>query len=460
MLNYLPKKSMWFLIAMAAVLALGLMVALSGVAQGAHSTAVSKVYWTDRNNATVSATDIHGGNITTQLVAPTGGRLQDIDLDTNSGVLYFADWGPVGFPGGQGSINQVNTDGTGLAPVFNTGDAVHQLALDQANQTIYFTRAVSYDNHEISVVDYNGANYTTFLSGDFGGPGWFPSGLALDSANSLLYWGDIGVINNPPNGSVNSMTTAGAAQTQLTPHVNGRGRGFALDAASQMIYLTSHDPGRPGANGSVHTYDIANNVLTQIIPAVGSDPDTGYWDIEIDPVGQRIWYTAPGAGEIRSANFDGSNVVVELSNLTNPYGLALELDLEIEVPLDVHPTSCPNPVNSKGKGVVPVAILGTAAFDVGDIDLSTITLEGVAPLRSSLSDVATPYTGGLSDPLDRNDCTTDGPDGLTDLTLKFNKGDLLDALGNPGKGAVIEVEIVALSLTGQPIVGSDVIWIR
>lgn len=132
----------------------------------------------------------------------------------------------------------------------------------------------------------------------------------------------------------------------------------------------------------------------------------------------------------------------------------------IEVNLDVHPTSCPNPVSSKGKGVIPVAILGTADFDVMDIDLSTVELEGVSPLRSAYEDVADPYTGGLSDPLDRNDCTTDGPDGLTDLTLKFDKSELLDALGSPAKGSVIEVEIVALTLGGTPIIGSDVIWIR
>ena len=116
-----------------------------------------------------------------------------------------------------------------------------------------------------------------------------------------------------------------AGLTQLTPHVNGQGRGMALDQASQTIFLTAHDPSRPGDGGRVFSYDIASTTLTQIIPAVGPDPDTGYWDIEIDPVAQRIWYTAYATGEIRSANFDGSAVQVELSGLSNPYGLALEV---------------------------------------------------------------------------------------------------------------------------------------
>ena len=81
MLGYLPKGSVWILIAMVAVLTLGLMVALSGVAQGAHSTAVSKVYWTDRNNGTLSESDLHTG--VTNVLVQNFARLQDVDLDTS-----------------------------------------------------------------------------------------------------------------------------------------------------------------------------------------------------------------------------------------------------------------------------------------------------------------------------------------------------------------------------------------
>lgn len=246
---------------------------------------VSKVYWTDRDNGTLSVTEVSSG--ATQLLVQNFARLQDVDLDSSTGILYFADWGP--FIGNSGSINRVNKDGTGLATVLNTADAVHQLALDQTLQRIYFTRAVSYDGHEISHVTTGGAAYTVLLSGSggFGGPGWFPSGLAVDPVKNLLYWGDIGVIFNPPNGSVNRMGTDGSSPTQLTPHVDGRGRGYALDQASQTIFLTAHNPQSPGTGGGLFSYDIANDIETQLI----IDTETGYWDIEIDPVTQRIWWT-------------------------------------------------------------------------------------------------------------------------------------------------------------------------
>ncbi len=157
---------------------LGAVAVLAAALVATESTmaAVSKVYWTDRDNGTLSVTDLSSG--ATQVLAQNFARLQDVDLDTSTGILYFADWGP--FIGNSGSINRVNKDGTGLATVLNTRDAVHQLALDQALQRIYFTRAVSYDDHEISHVTTGGAAYTVLLSGGFGGPGWFPSGLAVD----------------------------------------------------------------------------------------------------------------------------------------------------------------------------------------------------------------------------------------------------------------------------------------
>lgn len=113
------------------------------------------------------------------------------------------------------------------------------------------------------------------------------------------------------------------------------------------------------------------------------------------------------------------------------------------IPLDVKPGSCRNPLNVKSRGVLPVAILGLDGFDVTDIDPETVQLEGVAPLRWSVEDVATPFEpfAGKEDPFD---CTVAGPDGIDDLTLKFSRQDVIGALGELEDG-----EVVVLSLTGE-----------
>jgi len=120
----------------------------------------------------------------------------------------------------------------------------------------------------------------------------------------------------------------------------------------------------------------------------------------------------------------------------------------VGVPVDIKPTSCPNPLNTKSKGVTPVAILGTADFDVTEIDPETIKLIGiltdVSPLSWNWEDVATPfepYTGKEDCDLD---CNTEGPDGYLDLTLKFDTQKLLDAIGTVESFEVSEEELNAL----------------
>jgi hypothetical protein len=117
----------------------------------------------------------------------------------------------------------------------------------------------------------------------------------------------------------------------------------------------------------------------------------------------------------------------------------------IPVPVDVKPASWPNPLQLKERGVLPVAICGTEEFDVTTVDPATIqlTLEGlgvgVAPLRWSYEDVATPYMG---EPCSGHDL---GPDGYLDLTLKFKAQEVIATLG---LDAFSDGDVIILVLTG------------
>jgi hypothetical protein len=98
------------------------------------------------------------------------------------------------------------------------------------------------------------------------------------------------------------------------------------------------------------------------------------------------------------------------------------------VRLDSKPGSCPNPLNAisrgRGKPVLPAAIVGCDNFDVNEIDPETVTLNGVSPLRWSYEDVSTP-TDKIEDSCA---CSEDGPDGYEDLTLKFDRQDIISSL--------------------------------
>ena len=128
----------------------------------------------------------------------------------------------------------------------------------------------------------------------------------------------------------------------------------------------------------------------------------------------------------------------------------------IEVPIDINPGSCPNPVNIKDKGVLPIAILGTDYFDVSQVDIATVQLAGVSPLRWLFEDVATPYLDPL---MDCYSCNTMGMDGYMDLTLKFNAQEFVAALGSVNDGDCVTVELTGNLTDGTPIIGHDIIKI-
>lgn len=133
----------------------------------------------------------------------------------------------------------------------------------------------------------------------------------------------------------------------------------------------------------------------------------------------------------------------------------------IEVPVDIKPGSCPNPLNVKEKGVLPIAILGTSDFDVTQVDPASVRLEGVAPLRWSLEDVATPFEPFIGKE-DAFDCTDEGPDGFLDLTLKFDAQEIVAALGDVNDGDVLVLTLTGNLLEefdGTPIQGEDVVVI-
>ena len=132
----------------------------------------------------------------------------------------------------------------------------------------------------------------------------------------------------------------------------------------------------------------------------------------------------------------------------------------VYVDFDVHPTSWPNPINTKSGGLTPMAILGTADFDVTMIDPATLYLDlldgMVYPIRWAYEDVTQP-AGTDSDCND----TEEGPDGFMDLTLKFDTQEMIAALGEVNDGDELILKIVGnLMDDGLLIEGDDCIWIK
>ncbi|HUW19314.1 MAG TPA: hypothetical protein VMW16_08435 [Sedimentisphaerales bacterium] len=148
----------------------------------------------------------------------------------------------------------------------------------------------------------------------------------------------------------------------------------------------------------------------------------------------------------------------ETKNLDMNEPVQICLNLLQEVSLDIKPGSCPNPLNVRSFGVLPAAVLGSEDFDVNTIDIASIRLAGVAPIRSGFEDVATPLRDA-----NECECTPAGPDGFTDLTLKFKTQEIVHKLVEQSElfpDQVLPLTLDGVLLNGTPIVGTDCIVIR
>ncbi|WP_163337818.1 hypothetical protein [Desulfopila sp. IMCC35008] len=115
--------------------------------------------------------------------------------------------------------------------------------------------------------------------------------------------------------------------------------------------------------------------------------------------------------------------------------------------LDIKPGSCKNPFNVVSKGVLPVVLLGSSGLDINTIDPATITLQGVAPLRYDINDVAAPDVA--------DNCETDHEDGYDDLVLKFDSKTMVDMISNVSHDALVTLSFSAFTYDGNEIVAED-----
>ena len=141
---------------------------------------------------------------------------------------------------------------------------------------------------------------------------------------------------------------------------------------------------------------------------------------------------------------------------------------ECELALDIKPRSCPNPVNLRSQGVLPVALIGSELFDVTQVDVDSLALAradgvggSVAPLtgprrlRPRVADVATAFDG------EPCECHDIGPDGIDDLVLKFSTPEMVETLelGSLPRGTSVMLTLSGSLLDGTEFEASDCIVI-
>jgi sugar lactone lactonase YvrE len=298
-------------------------------------------------------------------------------------------------------------------------------------------------------VDQSGGGSTIFRVSNFAsGPGTvvvystvsFADGLAF-GPDGTLYAAGAGLGGVVKISGTNSATPGATAFIASVP---GGLDGMAISASPNTPFLYTNNN-----NGTITKVDLSTNppTLTNIVTG-GSRGDFA----TVGPDG--CLYATQTDRVLKVTNANGSCLPPPLGPLFPASPSATP------VFVDIKPQSCPNPLNVGATGTLAVAILGTVGFDVTTVNPSSVKLQGVSPLRSTLEDVATPFTGGL---VNANSCTTAGSDGFTDLVLFFSDQAVSAALGTVTSGEVLNLAVTGNLMPqfgGAPITGQDIVVIK
>lgn len=379
------------------------------------------------------------GDQIVQVNLPVQGFGVSVAVDCDGNVYYTSN--------GQFNLYVIDKNGA-LLNTLPTVDAATGAALDLDEMAYDVTRGVLWAQlHGSNPIDVYHVDPATGIStfqwtSTTNSLGSFRDGIAYDGSDDTVW------LSGDVSSTIEHYASDGTYLGQITPKNAAGGTlgtiSGVMVGVGDLLYL--------GRNGLTQIVQVtkSNGDFIGSFASPGGTRDEG---LECDPVNfgptLALW----------SRDVNNFLSVIEIEEGTCTCGGVPV----IEVPIDIKPQSCPNPLQTGKKGVVPVAILGTEDLDVAQIDPESVLLEGVAPLRSSLEDVATPFEpfAGKEDCL--LDCTTAGPDGLVDLTLKFDSQELVAALGAVANG---ECRVVTLTgnlkeeFGGTDITGEDVIRIQ
>jgi hypothetical protein len=242
-----------------------------------------------------------------------------------------------------------------------------------------------------------------------------------------------------------SLNDAGLAAFMADLDSGDRGV-FTSDGTTQTTIVTRDTSPYGTILNEVAINNAGDVAFVATLDAGGSGLFTGP-----DPVADRVIGTGDVLGSssvaevhihVESINSDGQIAFwARLDDGTKGIYRAEPEPEEVLVTIDIKPGSDPNCINNDGNGVIPVAILGSADFDVTTVDVASVALAGMSVRVAGKSDK---YQAHIDD--------VNG-DGFDDLVCQIEDFD-----GVLDEGADTAV-LTGNLLDGTPIVGTDTICI-
>ena len=369
-----------------------------------------------------------------------------------------------------------------LQGTIDLGDLGFNFATSIAFDPVSGNLFVAATSSEFAEITPDGTVVNTFSISVPGIPRLDNSGLSHDpTSGNLFFVNGLGVTEPEP---IIEMATDGTIVNQFSSPVQ-EGTGLAIDLITGHLFVSDVGNSPPGLHlvrelkqqGSTFVqvssftlptiFDFADaglefNPFTGNLAVAGTFGDNPgvIFDVSNEGTILGVFFDTGISNGIAGITFDiaKSTLYVVTAGVDNKIFIFAPTKV-VEVPVDIKPGSCLNPLNVTSAEVLPVAILGTDDFDVLAVDPASIRLLGVTPLKSAFEDVATPFEPFIGKESEF-DCTDEEcPDGFLDLTLKFDTQEIVEALGDVEDGEVLVLTLEGELSDGTPIVGEDVVVI-
>lgn len=143
------------------------------------------LYWGYEGTLNRTSTNGSGSELVVGYPTLANEIVQGVVVDGANGHVYFATR-PNALTG-NGYIRRINLDGTGLTTIYTDASSPWPttLALDAANNRLYFTHGGAFNGDAIKRINLNGSGETVVVSNLVG-----PTGLAINPLRGELYWSD------------------------------------------------------------------------------------------------------------------------------------------------------------------------------------------------------------------------------------------------------------------------------
>ncbi len=314
----------------------------------------------------------------------------------------------------------------------------------------FLIQAADPDGENLSFRLSTSAEASSFSGFNQPGPPNAPNSATIDPNTGLYTWDTTGATLGPIG--FNTLYS-----TQVT--IEDGSSKVALDFLIQLVEedpnppIIQPPPNQPPICETTQVVSVDNNLAFDVIASDPDVDDTVTLNVVNLPVSASMTPGLPLAGNPVASLFSwtpaidqvGFHVVVFFASSTGggftQCSVTLEVIEEIQVEIDIKPGSDPNCFNNNGSGVIPVAVLGSAEFDVSEIDPSSVKLAGLDLRAVGKSNKLLAHIEDVNN------------DGFDDLVVQIEDQNGTFMSGNS------TAELTGTLFSGTPIKGTDEICV-